>query len=110
MFATPAYAQTAGAADPSGGFISLLPLVLVFVIFYFFLIRPQSKRAKEHRAMLEAIRRGDQVITGGGIHAKVTKVGEGEEIEVEIAQGVKVKLQRSTILTVQSKTEPVKES
>ncbi|MEM1278275.1 MAG: preprotein translocase subunit YajC [Pseudomonadota bacterium] len=110
MFATPAYAQTAGAGDPTGGIVGLLPLVLVFVIFYFFLIRPQTKRAKEHKAMLEAIRRGDQVITGGGIHAKVTKVGDGEEVEVEIAQGIKVKVQRSTILSVQSKTEPANDN
>lgn len=110
MFATPAYAQTAGAGDPMGGIAGLLPLVLIFVIFYFFLIRPQQKRAKEHKTMLEAIRRGDQVITGGGIHAKVTKVGEGEEVEVEIAKEVRVKVQRSTILSVLSKTEPAKDT
>ncbi|MBY8978125.1 preprotein translocase subunit YajC [Rhodobacteraceae bacterium NNCM2] len=110
MFATPAFAQTASGGDPMGGLTGMLPLVLIFVIFYFFLIRPQQKRAKEHKALLEAVRRGDQVITGGGIHGKVTKVGEGEEIEVEIAQGVKVKVQRSTLLTVMSKTEPANDS
>ncbi|MEM7178874.1 MAG: preprotein translocase subunit YajC [Pseudomonadota bacterium] len=110
MFATPAYAQAAGGGDPMGGIAGLLPLVLIFVIFYFFLIRPQQKRAKEHKAMLEALRRGDQVITGGGIHAKVTKVGEGEEVELEIAQNVKVKVQRSTILSVISKTEPANDN
>ncbi|MEM7237844.1 MAG: preprotein translocase subunit YajC [Pseudomonadota bacterium] len=110
MFATPAYAQTAGAGDPLGGIAGLLPLVLIFVIFYFFLIRPQQKRAKDHKAMLDAVRRGDQVITGGGIHAKVTKVGDGEEIEVEIAKDIRVRIQRSTVLSVQSKTEPAKDA
>ena len=110
MFITPAYAQGAGA--PGGDFItSLIPLVLIFVIFYFLLIRPQQKRAKEHRAMVDGLRRGDQVITAGGIIAKVTKVKEGEEeVEVEIAPDVRVKLYRSTITTVQSKTEPAKDS
>lgn len=110
MFATPAFAQTAGGGDPLGGIAGLMPLVLIFVIFYFFLIRPQQKRAKEHKAMLEAVRRGDQVITGGGIHAKVTKVGENEEVEVEIAKDVRVKIQRATILSVQSKTEPANDA
>lgn len=108
MFATPAHAQAAGG-DPTGGMSGILMIVVIFVIFYFFLIRPQQKRAKRHKEMLAAIRRGDRVVTGGGVHAKVTKVGDDEEIEVEIAQGVKVRLQRSTILTVQSKTEPAKE-
>ncbi len=110
MFITPAYAQ--GAAPAGGDFItSLIPLVLIFVIFYFLLIRPQQKRAKEHRNMVEALRRGDQVVTAGGIVAKVTRVKEGdEEIEVEIASDVKVKLYRSTIQSVLSKTEPAKDS
>ncbi|MEL7467565.1 MAG: preprotein translocase subunit YajC [Paracoccaceae bacterium] len=110
MFITPAYAQGAGA--PGGDFItSLIPLVLIFVIFYFLLIRPQQKRAKEHRNMVQALRRGDQIVTAGGIVAKVTKVKEGEEeLEVEIAPDVRVKLYRSTIQTVTSKTEPAKDS
>ncbi len=110
MFITPAYAQGAGA--PGGDFItSLVPLVLIFVIFYFLLIRPQQKRAKEHKALVDGLRRGDQIVTAGGIVAKVTKVKEGdEEIEVEIATDVKVKLFRSTVTTVLSKTEPAKDN
>lgn len=106
MFITPAYAQAAGGAA-GGGFIgSLAPLILIFVIFYFLLIRPQQKRAKEHRAMVDTLSRGDRIVTAGGILGKVTKVKEGEEIEVEIAEGVRVKVYRSTISTVLAKTEP----
>jgi preprotein translocase subunit YajC len=111
MFVTPAYAQAAGAAGGSGGFLaSMLPLIAIFVIFYFLLIRPQQKRAKEHKLMVENLRRGDQVVTSGGVLAKVTKVAEGDEVEVEIAQGVKVKLIRSTITAVLSKTEPANDA
>ena len=110
MFITPAYAQAAGG-DPLGGFGSFVPLILIFVIFYFFLIRPQQKRAKEHKKMLEALRRGDQVVTQGGIMGKVTRVKDGEdEVEVEIADGVKVRVVRQTIASVVSKTEPATES
>ncbi len=111
MFVTPAYAQAAGGAGDSGSFVtSLLPLVLIFVIFYFLLIRPQQKRAKEHKLMVANLRRGDQVVTAGGVLAKVTKIGEGDEVEVEISQGVKVKMIRSTISTVMEKTEPANDS
>ena len=111
MFVTPAYAQAAGEAGIQGSFItSMLPLVLIFVIFYFLLIRPQQKRAKEHKQMVANLRRGDQVVTSGGLLAKVTKVGDGDEVEVEIAQGVKVKLIRSTITAVLSKTEPANDN
>lgn len=106
MFATPAYAQSAGAG---GGdmFTSFIPLILIFVIFYFFLIRPQQKKAKEHKALVENLRRGDQVLTQGGIFGKVTKVKEGEEdIEVEIATNVKIRVLRTAIGSVISKTEP----
>ncbi len=109
MFVTPAYAQAAGA--PGGdtlGFI--VPMVLIFVIFYFLMIRPQQKRIKEHKNMVDNLRRNDRVVTGGGIIGKVTKVGEGEEVEVEIAPDTKVKLYRSTITQVLSKTEPAKDS
>jgi len=112
MFVTPAYAQAAGGAAGGGSFLaSMVPLVLIFVIFYFLLIRPQQKKAKEHAAMVQNLRRGDQVITAGGLIGKVTKVGaEGEnEVEVEIARDVKVKLVRSTISAVLSKTEPANE-
>jgi preprotein translocase subunit YajC len=110
MFATPAYAQAAGAAGGGASILGspIIMMVLIFVIFYFLLIRPQQKRAKEHAAMIKALRRGDQIVTAGGLVAKVTKVGADDEneIEAEIAQGVKVKLIRSTISVVMSKTEP----
>jgi preprotein translocase subunit YajC len=106
MLFSPAYAQTPGAAPGGMDFIvQLIPLLLIFVIFYFFLIRPQQKKAREHAAMLAAIRRGDQVITQGGIFAKVVKVADAE-IEAEIAAGVKVRLVKGTIASVVSKTEP----
>ena len=110
MFATPAYAQAAGGAGGGSFLTSMVPLILIFVIFYFLLIRPQQKRAKEHKNMVENLRRGDQVVTGGGILGKVTKVKEGEEVEVEIAEGTRVKLYRSTIQTVLSKSEPAKDN
>ncbi|WP_296476867.1 preprotein translocase subunit YajC [Roseinatronobacter sp.] len=103
MFVTPAYAQDAGAA---GGLISIIPFILIFVIMYFLLIRPQQKKVKEHQAMVSALRRGDQVVTQGGIIGKVVKVKEDGEAEVEIAEGVKVRVLKQTIATVISKTEP----
>jgi preprotein translocase subunit YajC len=107
MFATPAFAQATDAA-PGGAavFAQFLPIILIFVIFYFLLIRPQQKKMKEHRAMVEALRRGDQVVTSGGIVAKVSKVQEDGMVEVEIADGVKVKVLKHTITTVLNKTEP----
>jgi len=104
MIITPAYAQAAGGAGD--GFATLLPLVLIFVVFYFLLIRPQQKRAKNHRAMLGAIRRGDKVVTGGGIMGTVTKVVNEDEVAVEIAEGIKIRVQRGLIASVQPKTSP----
>ena len=104
MFVTPAFAQTAGGA--AGAFTSFVPLILLFAIMYFLLIRPQQKKLKEHKAMVEALRRGDQVLTQGGIVAKVTKILEDGLIEVEISEGVKVKVIKHTIAQVMSKTEP----
>ena len=86
-----------------------VPLILIFAIMYFLLIRPQQKKVKEHQKMVEALRRGDQVITQGGIIGKVTKVKEDGEIEVEIATGVKVRVIKSTVAQVVSKTEPAAE-
>jgi preprotein translocase subunit YajC len=103
MFISPAYAQASGGSD--GGFATLLPLVLIFVVFYFLLIRPQQKRAKNHRAMLSAVRRGDRVVTGGGIIGTVTKVVNDEEVAVEIAEGIKIRVQRGLIASVQSKSQ-----
>ena len=85
-----------------------IPLILIFAIMYFLLIRPQQKKMKEHQAMIEALRRGDQVVTQGGLIGKVVKVKEDNEIEVEIAEGVKVRVVRATIAQVISKTEPAK--
>ena len=104
FFVSPAYAQAAGGAGSALG--SFLPLILIFAIMYFLLIRPQQKKAKEHAAMVAAVRRGDQVITQGGIYGKVTKVKDDGEVEVEIADGVKVRVVQSTIANVVSKTEP----
>jgi preprotein translocase subunit YajC len=88
---------------------SLVPLLLIFGIMYFLLIRPQQKKLKEHQAMVSALRRGDQVITQGGVMGKVTKVkDDSNEVEVEIAAGVNVRVVRSTIATVVNKTEPAK--
>ena len=107
MFVTPAYAQAAGGAG--GAFVQIVPLILIFAIMYFLLIRPQQKKLKEHQAMVAGLRRGDQVVTQGGVVGKVTKVkDDSNEIEVEIASGVQVRVIRSTIATVMSKTEPAK--
>lgn len=85
-----------------------LPLILIFAIMYFLLIRPQQKKVKEHQAMVAAVRRGDQVVTQGGLIGKVTKVKDDNEVEVELAEGVKVRVVKSTLANVTSKTEPAK--
>ncbi|MBM2292155.1 preprotein translocase subunit YajC [Sulfitobacter pseudonitzschiae] len=85
-----------------------VPLILIFGIMYFLLIRPQQKKVKEHQAMVQALRRGDQVVTQGGIIGKVVKVKEENEIELEVADGVKIRVVQSTIAQVISKTEPAK--
>ena len=106
MWATPAYAQTVGGG---GGdlIVSLLPFVLIFVIMYFLIIRPQRQQLRAREEMLKAIRRGDTVVTGGGIVGKVTKVIDDNEVELQIADGVKVRAQRSLISQVRTKAEPV---
>ena len=100
---SPAFAQT--AAGTGFDFISLVPLILIFVVFYFLLIRPQQKKMKAHKQMIENLRRGDRVITGGGIIGSVTRVTSAEEITVEIAEGVRVRISRSTISALIPKTE-----
>jgi len=105
MLISPAYAQDA-VAGAGGGLAIMLPLVLIFVVFYFLLIRPQQKKMKQHKDMLEAIRRGDKVVTGGGIIGTVTKVGNDDELTVEIADNIKVKVKRSMVSELVSKTEP----
>jgi preprotein translocase subunit YajC len=108
MFVSTAYAQAAdgGAA---AGLMSFLPLILIFVVFYFLLIRPQQKKLKDHKTMLEAVRRGDRVVTGGGIIATVAKVVDDNEVIVEIAEGVRAKIVRSTITGVVARSEPAKD-
>ncbi|ODU20538.1 MAG: preprotein translocase subunit YajC [Sphingomonas sp. SCN 67-18] len=101
MFATPAYAQAAGGA-PAGGaafFVQMIPLLLIFVIFYFLMIRPQQRRLKQHRALIDAVKKGDQVVTGGGLIGKVTRVDD-QQVEIEIATGVKVKAVKATLTDV----------
>jgi len=93
-----AYAQAAGGAQPNA-LMQLLPLVLIFVVFYFLLIRPQAKRAKEHKAMVAALAEGDEVVTSGGLLGKITETGE-QFLTVEIADGVRVKVQRHTVSAV----------
>lgn len=105
MFVTPAYAQAAAAPSGAASLASFLPLILIFVIMYFLMIRPQQKRVKEHRAMVEAVKKGDEVITQGGIIGKVSAVRENE-LEVEIAPGVKTRVVRSSITGVVNRTAP----
>ena len=109
MFVTPAYAQAAdgGVGGLFGGM--LIPMVAIFAIMYFLIIRPQRHQAKKRQEMLNNVRRGDQVVTGGGISGKVTKVIDDNELEVEIAEGVKVRAARSLLADVTVKGEPVKE-
>jgi len=110
MFITPAYAQTGGVADLFGGPIgSILPFILIFVIMYFLIIRPQQQRAKTHREMVQNVRRGDMVVTSGGLIGKVIKLVDDKEIQVEIAENTRVRLTRGSISDVLSKSEPVKE-
>jgi len=98
MWITPAFAQDAGAA---GAMMQILPLVLIFVVFYFLLIRPQQKKAKEHKTMLAALKRGDRIITSGGIIGTVARVKDGtSEVEVDIAPNVRVIVVREMISTV----------
>jgi preprotein translocase subunit YajC len=102
MFASPAYAQAAGAAASNSGsamLVQFAPLIFIFVIFYFLMIRPQQKKMKEHRQAIDAVQRNDQIVTAGGLIAKVTKVEENE-VEAEIAPNVRVKVVKSTIAEV----------
>lgn len=97
MFISTAYAQTAaGAGDVGSSLMSFLPLVLMFGVLYFVMIRPQMKRQKEHKAMVEALAKGDEVVTAGGLLGKVTKAGESY-LSVEVADGVEVQIQRTAV-------------
>lgn len=107
MFITPAFAQATGTAGSQDMLISLLPFVLIFVVMYFLMIRPQRQQAKRREEMLKNVRRGDTVIGGGGIVGKVTKSIDDNEVEVEIAEGVRVRMLRSLLSDVRVKGEPV---
>jgi len=96
---SPAFAQAAGGVGDIGQWTGLLPIVLMFVLLYFMLIRPQMKRAKEHKAMTEALQKGEEVITSGGVLGKITKVGEAY-VALEVAHGVEVSVQKSAIQTL----------
>ncbi len=108
MFVTPAYAQGLPSFGGDGMLMQLLPFVLIFVIMYFLILRPQQKRAKEHQELIKNLRRGDTVITTGGLVGKVTKVVDDEQVEMEIADGVRVRQVRSMVSGVRAKGEPVK--
>jgi preprotein translocase subunit YajC len=105
MLISTAYAQGAGLLDQNA-LIQFLPLILIFVVFYFLLIRPQQRKAKDHKTMLDALRRGDRVVTGGGIIGTVSRVDNSEEVIVDIAEGVRVRVLRSTITSVLAKPDP----
>ena len=108
MFITPAYAQAAGGGVSTDMLLQFAPLVLVFVIMYVLLFRPQQKRAAEHKTMIANVRRGDTIVSNGGIVGRVTKVIDDNELEAEIADGVRVRVVRSMIADVRAKGEPVK--
>ncbi len=113
MFVTPAFAQAAGAAPSMGAgdlLIQFAPILLLVVIFWFLIFRPQQKRMKAHQAMLSSITRGDTIVTTGGLVGKVTKAVDGEDPEVEIAQGTRVKVTRGGITDVRSKSTPVNDN
>jgi preprotein translocase subunit YajC len=105
MWVTPAYAQGIGGGNDL--IVSLLPFLLIFVIMYFLIIRPQRQQMRQREEMLKAIRRGDTVVTGGGVIGKVTKVIDDYELEIQIAEGVKVRAQRNLVADVRAKAEPV---
>ena len=108
MLISPAYAQS-----PLGGstdmITSLLPFVLIFVIMYFLILRPQQKRVKQHAEMVKNVRKGDTVITSGGLVGRVTKVVDDDQVEIEVAEGVRVRQMRSMVSDVRAKGEPVKD-
>jgi preprotein translocase subunit YajC len=105
MLISTAYAQSAGGVPGGDMLIQIAPLVLIFVVFYFLLIRPQQRKLKEHRDMVAAVRRGDVVVTAGGIIGKVAKVDD-QELTIEIADGVRVRIVRSTVSDVRSRNQP----
>jgi preprotein translocase subunit YajC len=106
MLTTPVYAQIGGGSDM---LVSLLPFLLIFVIMYFLILRPQQQRVKQHREMVSALRRGDTVVTSGGLVGKITKVVDDNEVELQLADGVRVRQMRQMVSEVRAKGEPVKD-
>jgi preprotein translocase subunit YajC len=111
MFISPAFAQGTPAAGSGGAdmLLSLMPFVLIFIIMYFLILRPQQKRAKQHQEMVRNLRRGDIVVTSGGLIARISKVIDDNEIELQLGEGLKVRQIRGMISEVRSKSEPVKD-
>lgn len=110
MFITPAFAQAAGAGDTNSMLMSLLPFALIFVIMYFLILKPQQKKLKDHAELVKNIRRGDTIVTNGGLVGKVTKVVDDDQVEVEISDGVRIRQMRQMISGVRTKGEPAKDS
>ena len=110
MWISPAFAQGASPFGGDGGMLtSLLPFVLIFVIMYFLILRPQQKRVKTHQEMVKNVRRGDTVVTNGGLVGRVTKVIDDNEIEIEIADNIRIRQMRTMLADVRAKGEPVKD-
>ncbi|MBR1220100.1 preprotein translocase subunit YajC [Bradyrhizobium sp. U87765 SZCCT0131] len=109
MLITPAYAQAAAGGDTNSMLMSLLPFALIFVIMYFLVLRPQQKKVKDHNELVKNLRRGDTVVTSGGLVGKVTKVVDDDQVEVEIADGVRVRQMRQMVSGVRTKGEPAKD-
>jgi preprotein translocase subunit YajC len=109
MLFTPAYAQTSAVGDTNGMLGMLLPFAIIFVIMYFLILRPQQKKVKEHADLVKNVRRGDTIVTQGGLVGKVTKVVDDDQVEFEISDGVRVRQMRQMITAVRTKGEPAKE-
>jgi preprotein translocase subunit YajC len=109
MLISPAFAQGSPFGGDASLLTQLLPFVLIFVIMYFLILRPQQKRVKTHQEMVKNVRRGDTVVTSGGLIGKVTKVIDDDQIEVEIADGIRIRQVRAMVSDVRAKGEPVKE-
>ncbi len=109
MFITPAFAQAAGGGGGGGALLQILPFIAIFAIMYFLIIRPQQKRIRQHQEMVASLSRGDTVVTGGGLIGKVVKVTNDNELVVELANDVRVKVVRQTISEVRTKGRPVED-
>jgi preprotein translocase subunit YajC len=109
MFISPAYAQAAAGGDTNSMLMSLLPFALIFVIMYFLILKPQQRKVKEHNEMVKNIRRGDTIVTNGGLVGKVTKVVDDDQVEMEISEGVRIRQLRQMVSAVRAKGEPAKD-